>query len=226
MDTTVETTVEQSRPRTLSLASILKKSLMAATGLFWFGYLIVHLAGNLLLVKGPESFNFYAETLGSNPLVVIAEIALLVTLLVHVFSALRVSRENNRARPHPYVYKVPTTGCSTFASRTMWYGGVILLLFIIVHVWTFKYGDHAGEGGLWGLVVRSFKHPLIVAGYVFAMLPLGLHLSHGFGSAFQTLGVVAPSWRLGLHRTGRILGWILAVGFLLLPLWAFFFAEV
>jgi succinate dehydrogenase / fumarate reductase cytochrome b subunit len=226
METTMETAVEQNRLRPMPLSSILKKALMAITGLFWFVYLIVHLAGNLLLVKGAESFNFYAETLGSNPLVVLAEIALLVTILVHIFSALRVSRENNKARPHAYAYKVPSTGSSTFASRTMWYGGVILLLFIIVHVWMFKYGDHAGAGGLWGLVVRSFKHPLIVVGYVIAMLPLGLHLSHGFGSAFQTLGVVAPSWRLGLRRTGRVLGWILAVGFLCLPLWAFFFAEV
>ena len=210
----------------MEVSSIVKKAIMALTGLAWFGFVIVHLGGNLLLYRGPESFNSYSDKLLANPFLIPAEIALVVFLLSHALSALRVTRENLTARPDRYVYKVASTGSSTFASRTMWYGGVIVLLFIIIHVWMFKFGDQSGEYGLWGLVVRSFKNPLIAAWYIFAMLPLGLHLSHGFSSAFQTLGVIQPRWRPGLQKTGLVLGWVLAVGFILLPLWAFFFAEV
>lgn len=210
----------------MTLASILKKTLMALTGLAWFGFVIAHLSGNLLLYKGPESFNNYSDTLLSNPFLVPAEIALVVFLLVHFVSALRVTRENNSARPQAYVRKAASTGSSTFASRTMWYGGVIVLLFIITHVWMFKFGDHTGEHGLWGLVIRSFKNPLIAIWYMVAMLPLGLHLSHGFASAFQTLGVLQARWQPGLRQAGAILGWVIAIGFILLPLWALFFAQV
>ena len=210
----------------MMLSSIVKKVAMALTGLVWFAFVIAHLSGNLLLYKGPESFNSYSEILLSNPFIIPAEIALVVFLLVHFCSALRVTRENSAARPQRYAYKVSSTGSSTFASRTMWYGGIIVLLFIILHVWMFKFGDQSGKHGLWGLVVRSFKNPLIAGGYVFAMLPLGLHLSHAFASAFQTLGIIQSRWHPGLRKTGLVLGWVLAVGFILLPLWAFFFAEV
>jgi succinate dehydrogenase / fumarate reductase cytochrome b subunit len=214
------------RPTAMQLPSILKKLLMAITGLVWFLYVILHLAGNLLLWAGPETYNDYAHKLVSNPLIYPAEVALVVFLLVHVFTAWRVTNENSNARPQPYVMKVASTGKSTFASRTMWYGGVILLLFIIIHVWMFKFGNQAGEHGLWGLVIRSFKNPWIALAYMAVMIPLGLHLSHGFTSALQTLSALQPRWHSGLRQAGKILGWVLAVGYLILPLWALFFAEV
>lgn len=210
----------------MTLASILKKALMAVTGLCWFVYLILHLLGNLLLWAGPDKYNEYAHALISNPLLIPAEIVLVVTLLAHMFTAWRVTNENNAARPQAYAVKVPSSGSSTFASRTMWYGGVILLLFIVIHVWMFKYGDQSGTHGLWGLVVRSFKNPLIALMYIVAMLPLGLHLSHGFASAFQSLGALQPHWRPAFRTTGQVVGWVIAAGFILLPLWALLFAEV
>jgi succinate dehydrogenase / fumarate reductase cytochrome b subunit len=88
----------------------------------------------------------------------------------------------------------------------------------------FKFGNQAGEHGLWGLVVRSFKNPWISLFYIAVMVPLGLHLSHGFASAFQTLGSIR--WREELRKVGGIVGWALAAGFILLPLWALFFAKV
>lgn len=218
---------ERSRGRTtMAPASILKKALMALTGLTWFGYLVLHLLGNLLLWTGPEQFNGYAKALGGNPLLIPAEIFLVITLLVHVCTAWRVTNENNAARPQRYVVKVPGAGGSTFASRTMWYGGVMLFIFIVIHVWMFKFGDQSGPHGLWGLVVRSFKNPLITLLYLVAMVPLGLHLSHGFASAFQSLGALQPHWRSGLRTGGQLLGWLIAGGFMLLPLWAWLFAEV
>jgi succinate dehydrogenase / fumarate reductase cytochrome b subunit len=208
----------------MNVASILKKSVMAFTGLAWFLFIILHLLGNLLLWAGPETFNAYSHKLLNNPLIYPAEIGLVVFLALHVYNALRVTRENLNARPQPYAYKVPSTGRSTLASRTMWYGGAVLLLFIVIHVIMFKYGDHTGEHGLWGLVVRSFKNPWISLFYIAVMVPLGLHLSHGFASAFQTLGSLR--WREELRKIGGIVGWALAVGFILLPLWALFFAKV
>jgi succinate dehydrogenase / fumarate reductase cytochrome b subunit len=210
----------------MRLSSILKKIIMALTGLAWIVFVILHLSGNLLLYAGPTSFNDYSAKLLANPLIIPAEIGLVLFLVLHLSSAWKVTRENSAARPQPYAYKVPSSGSSTFASRTMWYGGVILLLFLIMHVWMFKFGNQTGEHGLWGLVVRSFKNPWITAAYIFAMLPLGLHLSHGFTSALQSLGTLPPRWRVGIRKIGVIIGWLLAVGYILLPLWALFFAEV
>ncbi|GIX48857.1 MAG: succinate dehydrogenase [Candidatus Tectimicrobiota bacterium] len=217
------------------MVSILKKAIMAVTGLGWFVYVVLHLAGNLLLFKGPETYNAYSEFLVSNPLIIPAELGLLVFLVAHLASAWRVTRENSAARPQPYLERVlsrrgGTTSASgwfsTFASRTMWYGGVLLLFFLILHVWMFKYGDRSGAHGLWGLVVRSFKNPWISAIYIAAMLPLGFHLSHGFASALQTLGLLKPRWYPGVRRLSQVVGWVLAAGFILLPLWALLFAEV
>lgn len=207
-------------------ASILKKAFMAVTGLVWFLFVILHLLGNLFLWAGPEQYNQYSEALLRNPLLIPAEILLVGALLIHAFSAWRVTNDNSAARPEGYAWKVPTSGSSTFASRTMWYGGVILLVFLVIHVWMFKYGDQSGLHGLWGLVVRSFKQPLIALGYIIAMVPLGLHLSHGMASAFQSLGALQPHWHAPLKTTGQVLGWVIAAGFILLPLWALLFAEV
>jgi len=210
----------------MHLTSILKKTLMAATGLVWFLFIISHLMGNLLMMVGPDTYNHYAETLVSNPLIYPAEILLLLFLVVHMFSAWRVTNENNQARPERYQVKAPSTGSSTFASRTMWYGGVILLLFLIIHLIMFKFGDDDGDKGLWGLVVRSFHNPWIAIGYIIAMIPLGMHLSHGFASALQTLSAIKPQWYKGFKQAGQALGWLLAIGYILLPIWALFFAKV
>ena len=103
----------------------------------------------------------------------------------------------------------------------MTYGGIILLVFLVSHVWMFKFGDWTGQDGLYGLVMRTFENPLMVAWYVLAMLALGLHLSHGIGSAFQTLAIFKPTWTKGLRGFGFYLGWLLAFGFITIPVWAF-----
>jgi succinate dehydrogenase / fumarate reductase cytochrome b subunit len=211
----------------MTLTSILKKAVMAVTGLAWVLFLVFHLGENLFLWAGPERFNNWAHWLtGWQVPLIAAEIGLVVFLVLHMGNAWRVTNENYAARPQGYLMKAPSSGSSTFASRTMWYGGLILLIFLIIHVWMFKFGDHGGEHGLWGLVVRSFKNPWIALGYIIAMVPLGLHLSHGFASAFQTLGVLKPHWRQGFRKAGQFFGWVIAGGFILLPLWALLFAKV
>lgn len=209
----------------MSYASILKKILMAVTGLGWFAFVIVHLAGNLLILQGPEDFNAYAAFLeGTGELLYLAEASLIALLLVHVWMASKVTLENRKARKGRYAVN-QTNGEASVASRTMAVAGIILLAFIITHVKMFKFGDRSGGEGLWGLVVRTFQDPLMVGWYVLAMLALGLHLSHGFGSALQTLGVVRPSLRVKFKRLGYTLGWIVALGFAGLPLYAFLFMN-
>jgi succinate dehydrogenase / fumarate reductase cytochrome b subunit len=204
----------------MASASILKKSAMAVSGLAWFGFVIGHLLGNFYLFSGPKKFNAYADFLHSTgKLLWVAEAGLILFLAVHVWFAVRVTLENRKARSRPYVVK-QTNGEATVGSRTMAVAGIILLAFIVTHVNMFKFGDHGREDGLWGLVVRTFQDPLMVGWYVLGMLALGLHLSHGIGSAFQSLGILRPDLRPKFHRAGTVVGWLIALGFISMPLYA------
>lgn len=208
----------------MSLASIVKKTAMALTGLAWVGFLIGHLTGNFLLFQGPEKFNAYAHFLESTGgLLILAEIGLAVFLLTHIYSGIKVSLENRAARPRDYEVKA-TNGKASLFSRSMAVGGVITAVFIVTHIFAFKLSSHDVEDGLHGLVMRSFQNPLTVAWYILAMFAIGMHLSHGFGSAFQTLGVSKPVWRNRLKSAGLVLGWLIAGGFMSFPIWAFFAA--
>lgn len=208
----------------MNLTSILKKLAMAVTGLGLFLFLVTHLSGNFLLLKSPpgQSFNAYSDYLHSLGLALrFAEGGLVILFLAHIYSGIRVALENRRARPARYTVTA-RRGEATLASRTMAIGGLILAAFVIIHVKTFTFGDTSGPGGLFGLVMRTFESPWIVAWYTVAMFALGLHLSHGFGSAFQTLGVVKTVGRLRLRKFGLALGWIMAIGFASLPWWSHF----
>lgn len=201
--------------------SILKKVVMALTGLAWFGFLITHLLANLQIYQGAETFNAYPEKLRQfGFLLWVAEAGLVLFLVAHVWSGLKAVGENRKARKKRYAVR-STFGRATFASRTMPIGGLILLIFIVLHVYTFKFGDWGRPNGLWGLVVETFKNPVVVAWYVLGCLALGLHLSHGLGSSLQTLGVGRPVWRVRLKRAGFVVGWLMAGGFMSLPLWSF-----
>lgn len=207
----------------MNLTSILKKAGMAITGLALFGFTIGHLAGNLLIFKGAEGFNAYAQGLANlGALLYAAEVGLIIFFVVHAYSGIRVSIENRKARSAKYIAKT-TAGQATLASRTMAVSGVLLAIFIVLHVRMFKYGDHTGEGGLWGLVIRTFQDPLMVAWYTVAMVALGLHLSHGIASALQTLGALKIGWREPLKKIGLGIGWAIALGFASLPIWSYIY---
>lgn len=201
--------------------SIVKKVVMAVTGLSWFLFLVTHVAGNTMLFAGPETFNAYPEKLRATlgPLLYVAEAGLVLLLLLHAISAVQVTRENAAARPVGYAVKA-TRKQATLASRSMIYGGLLLLVFLVVHLWTFKFGDWAAhEHGLWGLVVNTFQNPLYVVFYEVAMIALGLHLAHGLSSALQTLGANRPGWRPKLRTAGTALGWLMALAFMSMPIW-------
>lgn len=202
-------------------ASIAKKIFMAVTGLGMAIFLVTHLGGNLILFQGAERFNGYSDFLLANPLIIPAEIALIAILVVHTWASIAVTLENNAARPVGYEVR-RTSGQSTLSSRTMIWSGVLVLFFIVFHVWHFRYGDKpAAENGLWGLVIREFQKPSILALYVVCMGALGLHLGHALGSMFQSVGLRNASGRPRLLGLSTLVGWGLALGFAAIPLAVF-----
>jgi succinate dehydrogenase / fumarate reductase cytochrome b subunit len=210
--------------------SVGSKFLVALTGLSLVGFLIVHLAGNLLVLLGPDHFNEYAHALISNPLVIPAELGLIGLLLLHIFKALRHVMLGRTARPQSYTKKTWAGGPSrkSWASTTMAISGIILLIFIISHIATFKYGPvymvpETSMRDLYTLVAEVFQSPGMVIFYVVAMGVIGMHLRHGVSSAFQSLGLMTPGWTPTLLSVGLGLAVILAAGFALIPVWVYLF---
>jgi len=204
-------------------SSIGRKVLMAATGLGLILFLVAHLAGNLLLFAGPEAFNHYSHALISNKLIYLAEAILFIAFVAHFVSGFAVVRQNRAARPVGYVMKrrARHTSLKSLASTSMILSGLVLLVFVPLHVYTFKFGpwyDTSGEPvvrDLYRLVVDVFQNPLYVGWYVVAMIFVGFHLWHGFGSGIETLGVGS---RAPIRLAGKILAVVLAGGFAIIPI--------
>src|SRR5947207_3330688 len=182
------------RLRVLS-SSVGMKLLIGITGLALFLYLLVHIAGNLMVFGGPFLFNKYAYTLEGNPLLPIVEIGLLAIFAVHVFKTVRMFVQNQQARPVAYVKKqyAGPPSRKTFASSTMIFSGLWLLVFVVIHVKAFRYGTEyvwpAGGRDLYRLEMENFFSPLTVGFYVLSMVVVGSHLWHGISSAIQSLGI-------------------------------------
>jgi succinate dehydrogenase / fumarate reductase, cytochrome b subunit len=206
--------------RLLSLlgSSIGRKVVVAAAGLLLCGFLVTHLAGNLFLLVGEGMFNHYAETLESNKLLPIAEIGLLALFLLHILVSLKLRYENRRARPLAYAQERSKGGRSV-GSRTMTWSALLVLAFLIVHVKTFRFGVHGDS--LFRMVLTSFANPLYTGFYVLAMVGLGLHLSHGVQSAFQTFGLNHPKYTPLVRAGGFLFAFAISAGFAFLPVWAY-----
>lgn len=178
-----------------------KKAVMAVTGLMLFGFVFGHMAGNLKLYQGPEAMNSYAEHLRvfGEPILAhgqflwIARIGLLLAVALHIHAAISLTRLNRKARPVGYQKTTPQK--STYASRTMIWGGVIIVLFVIYHLLHLTTGDIHSDfeaGAVYQNVVAGFQNPLVAAFYILANIALGFHLYHGVWSLFQTLGWNGP----------------------------------
>jgi succinate dehydrogenase / fumarate reductase cytochrome b subunit len=202
---------------------------MAISGLMLCGFLLVHLAGNLLLLKGPETFNHYAHTLMSNPLIIPMEIFLVVLFLGHIAMGIRLTIENKRARPQPYAMRTVSGRGSTFASSTMPYTGMFILIFLISHLLHFRFGpvyevsyNGVSMRDIYTVVMNYFQSPLAVGWYVLAQVALAIHVSHGFHSAFASLGFDHPRYTKHLKIISKVYAFIIGAGFSFLPLWAYF----
>jgi succinate dehydrogenase / fumarate reductase cytochrome b subunit len=175
--------------------SVGKKQIMGVTGLLLCGFLFTHFLGNLTMFVSADAFNKYSHTLTSNPLIYLAEAGLGVLFLSHIVMALKLTIENKAARPVQYYMRETSGRGSTFASSTMPYTGAIALIFLVIHILGLKFGTHytTTVGGvemrdIYKTTVEYFADPLHVLGYVVAVVALGIHVSHGFWSAFQSLG--------------------------------------
>jgi succinate dehydrogenase / fumarate reductase cytochrome b subunit len=202
------------------LSAIGKKLLMAATGLAFCGFLVVHLIGNLTLYGGRDLFNSYAEHLHSlGPLVTLFELGLLALAIVHVLTGLTLFYQNLRARPVRYCVKKKAGG-RTIGSRTMPYTGTLLLAFVVVHLINFHFIDKT-DRTIFEIVSHAFSHPAYVALYVVAMILAAIHVSHGFWSAFQTLGANHPKYMPLVRAVSILFSLMVGVGFGLIPIYMY-----
>src|SRR6476660_423446 len=209
-------------------SSVGMKILIGVTGLALVLYLIVHIAGNLMVFGGPALFNKYAFTLEGNPLIPVIEIGLLLIFLVHVYKTVRMLLQKQTARPVRYV-KTKYAGRpsrKTLASATMIVSGLWLLVFIVIHVKAFRYGTEyawpAGGRDLYRLEMENFANPLVVGFYVLSMIVVGSHLWHGISSSLQSLGLDHPRWTPRVLVAGKILAVLIAGSFIVIALWAHF----
>jgi succinate dehydrogenase / fumarate reductase cytochrome b subunit len=206
-------------------SSVGTKFILGFTGLALFGFLVIHLYGNLLAFFGPATYNEHAHALISNPLIIPAELGLAALFLTHIFKAVTNYTKNRGARPSGYGVKKWAGGPSrkSFGSSTMIWTGVATLVFVVVHLQTFKYGasyasaSEPGQRDLYRLFVEVFQQPGWVVAYVISMALLGLHLRHGISSAMQSLGIIPESATGVVLRTGLALAVVVAGLFALLP---------
>lgn len=200
-----------------------KKIIMAVTGIIGIAFVVLHMAGNLQAFAGREKLNGYAAIL-HGPLaevVLLQRVVLVVAVVLHVLMAWQLTAASRASRPVGYARR--ETQIATLASRTMRWGGALLLLFIVLHILHFTTNDFrpAGSfaaGDIYSNVVASFQIPWLTAFYLIAMLVLGLHLYHGAWSSGRTLGV-APASRWPMRRRLALaIAVIVAGGFALVPL--------
>jgi len=199
-------------------SSIGKKSLMAVTGLLLILFLIAHVAGNLTLYADSDGakFNAYAAQLEAlGPLKLIAELGLVALFGVHIALGMRAILENREARPSRYKDPAPK-GNRTFASMTMSITGLVVLVFLVIHITDFRMADFS-EQGLAALVIERLSSPVGGAIYFVSMAFLGVHLWHAFQSALQTLGFRHPSYAPTIALIGRVLAVAIAVLFASFP---------
>jgi succinate dehydrogenase / fumarate reductase, cytochrome b subunit len=214
-------------------SAIGRKQFMGATGLVWSGFVLMHMFGNLLIVAGPNAYNKYGHAIVSNPLVVVAEALLLLTLLSHIGHGIKLTLENKGARVEKYA--MPTNGpkAARFQSKFMIFHGSLILVFILLHLYHFKFGPGEMDGytttingvqmrDLHRLVIETFHQPLYLVWYTFSMIIVGLHLSHGFYSAFASLGIYHPKFSPLLSKFGYVYAAIVALGFIAPPIYVYF----
>jgi succinate dehydrogenase / fumarate reductase cytochrome b subunit len=207
-------------------SSIGRKQLVAVTGLLLCGFLVGHLTGNLLLMVSSNAFNLYAHKLFSlGPMLYVIEAGLAGIFILHLGLAFKLNMENMKSRGK-YEQKTKTGRGTTFASQTMPYTGLILLVFLILHLISIKFGTHY-EVTVDGVVMRDlyrttieyFRSPIATAWYVIAMLTAALHTSHGFASAFQSLGWNHGKYFKNVKRLGLIYAILVGAGFAGLSIW-------
>ena len=206
--------------RTFYRSTIGKKIVMALTGIILVGFVTGHMAGNLLVFKGPEALNAYGELLkSSGPILWTVRLVLLASVGLHILAAWSLTRLNRAARPAGYERQ--TKQVSTFSALSLRIGGVVLVLFIVFHLLHFTVGTvHPAFSptDAYNNEMIGFSVPAVAAFYLVAMVALGLHLHHGIWSLFQTLGWNHPHVNPVRRWIATVLAVVVSLGFASIPL--------
>jgi succinate dehydrogenase / fumarate reductase cytochrome b subunit len=213
-----------------------RKYLMGASGFALVLFIVVHLLGNLTVYTGSgDALNTYAarlDALGVGKLIL--EVGLALTILLHIITAIQVTYSSKAARPVAYDSAKSKGGPTknNVTSRNMIITGMVLLVFMVIHLWQFRFGPQIEDGytsmvsgvmvlDLYRVVVETFVQIKWVVFYVGCMFFLGFHMRHGFWSAFQSLGVMNPRWSKPIYALGLIIAILLTVGFLFMPIYIY-----
>jgi len=194
---------------------------MALTGLVLAGFVLGHMTGNLLMFKGPEAINTYAAWLHANKgLLWGARLVLIISVFAHIWVGIQLALENRASRDGGPA--ADATRRASLASRTMPYSGVVILGFAVFHLLHYTFRTVALGGVQFGddvykMLIAGFSNKPVAVFYIVSMLLLCLHLSHGVSSVFQTLGLRNERWRARLDGLALAYAWIIALGFISIP---------
>lgn len=210
-------------------SSVGKKCVMGGTGLFLCLFLVIHLAGNLLLYVGAESYNEYAHALHANPaLIAVAEVILYAGFIAHIYLAITTNRANHEARGHEYAVKQTKRRDRTVnvfgwtPDTTMFVTGAVVLAFLLVHLNDFSWeliGADSGEMEPYDKAAHLMGNAVRGGVYLVGCLFLGVHVAHGFQSAFQSLGLNHPQYTPLVKRVSIVFAFVVAIGFSSFVLW-------
>lgn len=215
------------KPVALIRTLIGKKVLMAITGVVLFAFVVGHMLGNLKAFQGRQHFNDYADGLrsfgapffGHGQLLWLVRLALIAAVAVHIWAAYEVMRASLAARPAPYRRLVATE--TSYAARTMRWGGVLILLYVVYHLLDLTFGSinpAFAPGDAYGNLLASLQRPTVASFYIVANVVVGLHIYHGLWSAGQTLGLHRPPTdRLRRSVAGAVAAAI-TLGYLAVPI--------
>jgi succinate dehydrogenase / fumarate reductase cytochrome b subunit len=203
------------------------KVIMATTGAVLVLYLVAHMLGNLKIFFGEQSLNTYAHwlrvvgepALPAQGLLWFTRVALLVSVVAHIVAATVLARRARRARPIRYAHRRPVS--TSYASRTMRWGGVIILLFVIYHILDLTTGTlnpNGVPGEVYDNVVADFSRWYVTLFYVLAVVTVGFHVRHGVWSALQTLGRSSGPYQTRYKAIALVFAVVLTAGFLAVPL--------
>ncbi len=207
--------------------SVGAKIVMAVTGLVLFGFVIGHMLGNWQVFSGPEKLNAYAEFLHSHAgLLWTTRTVVIISVVLHIWSASRLTLDNRAVRPVAYVVNTPRK--ANFASRNMYLTGAMVFFFLAYHLMQFTWRwtnpefaslkDAAGRMDVYAMVVAGFQNPLISGAYIIAMVLLGIHLWHGISSMFQSLGITRPKYRGFFDGLGPVVASLIVIGEIVMPI--------
>jgi succinate dehydrogenase cytochrome b subunit len=203
-------------------STIGKKIVMAVTGVMMFGFIIAHLAGNLQVFEGPAKLNAYGAFLHNiGELLWPMRIVLILAIALHIIATVQLALRTKRARPVGYSRKEAIA--SSYASRTMYWSGPIVLAFILFHLaqltagWI-EPGAAFIPGDVYHNVVSGFQVWWVSLSYIIAISLLGLHLSHGLWSMFQSLGIHQPQHTALLKTAAKLIALLIVLGYISIPI--------